>query len=187
MANICFTIYKITANVENSEAYKQLKSFLDSSEKNFWLGSLAKHFDIDCESLKIDVRGWAIDFYEENGVITLEVESKWSPNEELFLVINEKYDCELSVSWRAEEPGCEIFWIHDEDDYFPERYYVDCSGFDNCECDYFETAKEVIDYWCKLTGNKRGRKSDEKMLEMIEYWEYEDDDTFFNVHEFEVD
>ena len=164
-----------------------MKEYLDKNAKDLWLGDLAKHYDIDCAALGIDVRGWVIDYYEEDGVITLDVDSKWSPNEELFLAINDKLDSQFSVSWKAEESGCGIFWIHDEGEYFPERYFVDCDGFDDCECDYFETAKEVVDYWCKLTGNKRDGKTDEEMLEMIEDWEYEDDDKFFVVHEFDVD
>lgn len=187
MANTCCTIYKITGIDGNNDAYNQLKEYLDKNWKELWLGDMAKFYGVDFEELGISARGWVCYYEEDKGVITLDVDSAWAPNEQLFEEINNKLDNQLSISWKAEEPGCEIFWIHDEGGYFPENYYVDCSGFDNCECDYFETLEEVVDYWCKLTGEKRDGRTDEEMLKVIEDWEYEDEDTFFIVHEFDRD
>ena len=31
---------------------------------------------------------------------------------------------ELSISWREVEPGCDIFYTLDENDFFPEECYV---------------------------------------------------------------
>ena len=188
MANTCFTTYVITGKEENSEAYKKLSEFIWSKEVgDMWLGELAEHYEIDYKWLDISIRGWIVYCSEKDGVLTLEVESAWSPNEELFLEINKKLGGQLSISWKAEESGSDIFWIHDEGGYFPERYFVDCDGWKDCESDYFETAKEVVDYWCKLTGEKRDGKTDKEMLDVIEDWEYENDDMFFVVHEFDVD
>lgn len=185
MANTCCTIYKITGIDGNNDAYNKLKDYLDKNWKELWLGDMAKFYGVDFAELGISARGWVCYYEEDKGVITLDVESAWAPNEQLFEEINNKLDNKLSISLKAEEPGCGIFWIHDEGGYFPENYYVDCSGFDNCECDYFETLEEVVDYWCKLTGEKRDGRTDEEMLKVIVNWEYEDDDKFFIVHEFE--
>ncbi|MDA6854733.1 hypothetical protein OSL50_26665, partial [Escherichia coli] len=53
---------------------------------------------------------------------------------------------ELSISWREVEPGCDIFYTHDENDFFPEECYVTAYGelFEDCEGAYSTFGDLVI-------------------------------------------
>ena len=52
--------------------------------------------------------------------------------------MNKALGDELSISWREVEPGCDIFYTHDENDFFPEECYVTAYGelFEDCEGAY---------------------------------------------------
>lgn len=53
----------------------------------------------------------------------------------IFEEVNKTLTGELSISWREIEPGCELFYVHDENDFFPEECYVTACGekFEDCE------------------------------------------------------
>lgn len=186
MPNWCFTTYKIISRGEENKEYLKLKKYLDENwEKELWIGNLANYYGVDFESLGISARGWVSTYSEDDGVITLDVESAWDANDLLFDEINKATGNKLIISLRAEEPNCDLWYIRDEGGFFPEKYYVDCyGGSPEFEPQSFETLKEVVDLWCKMTGEKRNGRTDEQMLEVIEEWESDEDDIFFNVHEF---
>ena len=191
MANTCFTIYKIMGTDRQTEAYNKLVSALTElkGERSSWLGTLATKLGLDWENMGLPVRGDIIHWEEYEGLYTpellLDVESAWTPCIELFDAINEHLGGELSISWRAEEPGCELYWKHDEGRFFDEdNFYVDADG-DMFESFYASELLDVIDDWCSVMKYDRGDKSDNEMREIIENWEYEDDDIYFNIHEFE--
>lgn len=191
MANICFTTYKITGIDGNCNAYDTLVNALANLKdtRHPWLGTLAKELGMDYESKGYMMRGNIIVRHEEdspwdNGrVLTLEVASAWSPNDEFFNDINETLGNQLSISWRAEEPGCEIYWVHDEQGFFDgDNIYADgCGEFESF---YFNSLTEAVNYWCEVMQYDRGDKTDVDMLNIIENWEYEDEDSYFYIHEF---
>lgn len=191
MANTCFTIYKIMGTDRQTEAYNKLVSALTElkGERFSWLGTLATKLGLDWENMGLPVRGDIMHWEEEespwdNGnILTLEVESAWIPCTELFDAIREHLGGELSISWRAEEPGCEIYWVHDEQGFFDgDNIYADgCGEFESF---YFNSLTEAVNYWCEVMQYDRGEKADADMLNIIENWEYEDEDSYFNIHEF---
>lgn len=191
MANICFTTYKITGIDKNNAAYNDLKTYLDNNSSRLWLGDLAKHYNVDFASLGISARGNVCYYEEDNGVITLDVESAWSPNDRLFEEINKRVDNQLSISYRAEEPGWNIFWIHDEGGFFSERYIVDAIDCEDVlgdiESCYCENINGVIDLWCKAIGYERGEEDNDKMIDIINNWEYDNDDVFFQIRKFVIE
>ena len=191
MANTCITTYKITGIYKNNAAYNDLKTYLDNNLSGLWLGDLAKHYNVDFASLGISARGNVCYYEEDNGVITLTVESAWFPNKRLFEEINKRVGNQLSISYRAEEPGNDIFCIHDEGCFFPERYLVDAIDCEDVlgdiESFYCENISSVIDLWCKAIGYERGEEDDDKMIDIINDWEYDNDDVFFQIRKFVVE
>ena len=90
---------------------------------------------------------------------------------------------ELSISWREVEPGCDIFYTHDENDFFPEECYVTAYGelFEDCEGAY-STFGDAIKLWCEKTGVSQDGRSEQKMIDFINEYEYEAEDTNFCIN-----
>ena len=129
MANIATTNYKVT-QTGSCKALKDLWSTLQKMEvnsKNIWLYQLAEHYGIDYEKKGISVRGhiyWAEFEAEESNdyyLLSFDTESAWDACSELFEEINHVLGDQLSISYRVCECGCEVYYVHDEGDFFPER------------------------------------------------------------------
>ena len=102
----------------------------------------------------------------------------------LFNSINLKLNNELSISYREIEVGCCVFYTHDEGEWFPEQVIVSSSGepFDDVCEDAYMTFDDAINEWCdKMKFNRDGRSTNE-MLELIDEYEYDDMDTYFNIY-----
>lgn len=191
MANICDTQYRITGEREAVANLWNTINGLNVNQKNVWLSDLAKHYDIDYEQKGISVRGhiyWAE--FEENedvALLLLDTETAWTACNSLFNELNKRLGGKLSVSYREIEWGCDIFCVHDEGCYFTEECCVDADGkpFGEIYQELFDSVADAIKLWCKKTGIKRDGRSDKEMLEYIAQYQYEDDDTYFFIHEFE--
>ena len=177
MANIATTNYKVT-QTGSCNALKDLWSTLQKMEvnsKNIWLYQLAEHYGIDYEKKGISVRGhiyWAEFEAEEANdyyLLSFDTESAWDACSELFEEINHVLGDQLSISYRVCECGCEVYYVHDECDFFPEEVAVSSSG------EPFEDAKMNI---------KQGERTDEEMMNFINEYEYDDDDTYFYIRQF---
>ena len=71
---------------------------------------------------------------------------------------------ELSISYRCCESGCDLFYTHDEGDFFPEECCVSSYGEpfeDACE-DVFDTIEDAIAEWTSKTGIGQGDRSEKK-------------------------
>ena len=94
----------------------------------------------------------------------------------------------LSISYQEVEPGCEIFCVHDEGDYFPDVCiaYMGGEPFDgHCE-EPFRSLSDAINYWCKAVGEVRDKSlSEREYIDYINNYKYEDGDTYFRIYEFE--
>jgi hypothetical protein len=190
MANICDCTYKITGH---NEAIMNLYNAIrenDDKQSNVYLYKLAEHYGVDYEKKKISVRG-SIYFYEldesnnpEYPVLTIKTETAWTACTLLFNSINLKLNNELSISYREIEVGCCVFYTHDEGEWFPEQVIVSSSGepFDDVCEDAYMTFDDAINEWCdKMKFNRDGRNTNE-MLELIDEYEYDDMDTYFNIY-----
>ena len=77
-------------------------------------------------------------------IISFETETAWDACNELFFEINRILNDELSISYRCCESGCDLFYTHDEGDFFPEECCVSSYGEpfeDACE-DVFDTIED---------------------------------------------
>ena len=194
MANQATTTYKVTGT---RKAVNDLWSTLQKMEvnsKNIWLYQLAEHYGIDYETKQISVRGhiyWAE--YEEDPandyyLLSFETETAWDACNELFEEINHLLWDELSISYRVCECGCEVYYVHDEGDFFPEEIAVSSSGepFEDACDDIYTTLKDAINEWCEKMNVEQGERTDEEMMDFINEYEYDDDDTYFYIRKFKV-
>jgi len=193
MANTCDTQYKITGERKAVADLWNTINGLKVNQKNVWLGDVAKHYGIDYEQKGISVRGhiyWAeYEEDEEIALLSLDTETAWTACNDFFKELNKQLDGRLSISYREIEWGCDIFYVHDEGFYFTEECCVDANGkpFGEIYQELYDTMADAIEVWCEKTGIKRGKRSDEEMLEYIAQYEYEDEETFFFINKFEFE
>lgn len=199
MANIAYTEYFIKGSKEDLE---KLKGIFDTFDEKFinrhHLYDLANQLDIDYHDINIrgDIEEWC--YNENDGNIFLRTSSAWDGCSDFFVRINEKYfNDELSISYRVEETGMALFYVHDEGLFFPERFYV--SAYYEDEIDSYDddpiegeqlSMDEIFDAWCGIIGKKSKEfgenLTDRKMMDIIdEYEDYKSENTFFNVYEFQ--
>ena len=192
MANTCDTSYKV---IGSPKAVKKLWNTLQEMEvnsKNVYLYELAERYGIDYEKKGISVRGfiyWA-EFEEKESddycLLSFDTETAWSACDLFFDELNKALGGELSISYREIEPGCDIYFVHDECGWFPEECCVSSSGepFEESCSDVFSTVKDAINEWCTKMNIEQGERTDAEMLEYISEYEYDDLDTYFYINEF---
>ena len=192
MANLASTLYRIDGTRKAVKSLWKTLQSLEVNKKDIWLDDLAQHYGIDYEAKHISVRGhiyWAEytedkaeDFYH----ISIETETAWDACNELFEEINHCLDDELSISYRVCECGCEVYYVHDEGNYFPEEACVSSAGEtfeDACE-DVYDTIADAIKEWCSKMNIEQGERTDEEMMDFINEYEYDTDDTYFYIRPF---
>jgi hypothetical protein len=192
MANTCDTSYKV---IGSPKAVKKLWNTLQEMEvnsKNIYLYELAERYGIDYKKKGISVRGfiyWA-EFEEKESddycLLSFDTETAWSACDLFFDELNKVLGGELSISYREIEPGCDIYFVHDECGWFPEECCVSSSGepFEESCGDVFSTVKDAINEWCTKMNIEQGERTDAEMLEYISEYEYDDLDTYFYINEF---
>ena len=192
MANTCDTSYKV---IGSPKVVKKLWNTLQEMEvnsKNVYLYELAERYGIDYKKKGISVRGfiyWA-EFEEKESddycLLSFDTETAWSACDLFFDELNKALGGELSISYREIEPGCDIYFVHDECGWFPEECCVSSSGepFEESCSDVFSTVKDAINEWCTKMNLEQGERTDAEMLEYISEYDYDDLDTYFYINEF---
>ena len=192
MANTCDTSYKV---IGSPKVVKKLWNTLQEMEvnsKNVYLYELAERYGIDYQKKGISVRGfiyWA-EFDEKESddycLLSFDTETAWSACDLFFDELNKALGGELSISYREIEPGCDIYFVHDECGWFPEECCVSSSGepFEESCGDVFSTVKDAINEWCTKMNIEQGERTDAEMLEYISEYDYDDLDTYFYINEF---
>ena len=192
MANQATTTYKVTGTRKAvSDLWNTLQQ-MNVNTKNIWLDDLAKYYGIDYEAKHISVRGhiyWAeYEEDEENDtyLLSFETESAWDACNELFEEINHLLWDELSISYRVCECGCEVYYVHDEGNYFPEEACVSSYGgaFEEASDDVYDSVSDAIKEWCSKMNIEQGERTDEQMMDFINEYDYEDDETYFYIRTF---
>ena len=153
MANQATTTYKVTGTPKAVSNLWNTLQRMEVNSRNIWLDDLAKHYGIDYQKKHISVRGhiyWAeYEEDEDTSLLSFETETAWDACNDLFFEINRLLDDELSISYRCCECGCEVYYTHDEGNYFPEECCVSASGepFEDCCDDVYGTIGEAIREW----------------------------------------
>lgn len=190
MANQATTTYKVTGTRKAvSDLWNTLQK-MNVNTKNIWLDDLAKYYGIDYEAKHISVRGhiyWAeYEEDEDHVLLSFETETAWDACNNLFEEINRLLWDELSISYRVCECGCEVYYVHDEGNYFPEEACVSSYGepFEDACDDIYDTIADAIKEWCSKMNIEQGERTDEEMMDFINEYEYEDDETYFYIRTF---
>lgn len=192
MANICDTSYKV---IGSPKAVKELWNTFQKMEvnsKNVYLYELAEHYGIDYEKGGFSVRGhiyWAEleeDEYADYCLLSFDTETAWAACDMFFDELNKALGGDLSISYREVEPGCGIYCVHDECGWFTEECCVSSSGepFEDVCDDVYNTIGDAIEEWCRKTGVTRGERDDEEMMDFINEYEYDEEDTYFYINKF---
>lgn len=125
MANQATTTYKVTGTQKAVSNLWNTLQRMEVNSRNIWLDDLAKHYGIDYQKKHISVRGyiyWAeYEEDEDTSLLSFETETAWDACNDPFFEINRLLDDELSISYRCCECGCEVYYTHDEGDYFPKN------------------------------------------------------------------
>ena len=192
MANTCDTSYKVIGSPKEVKKLWNTLLEMEVNSKNVYLYELAERYGIDYEKKGISVRGfiyWAE--FEENEsddycLLSFDTETAWSACDLFFDELNKALGGELSISYREIEPGCDIYFVHDECGWFPEECCVSSSGepFEESCSDVFSTVKDAINEWCTKMNIEQGERTDAEMLEYISEYDYDDLDTYFYINEF---
>ena len=192
MANQATTTYKVTGSRKAVNDLWNTLQKMEVNSKDIWLYQLAEHYGIDYEARQISVRGhiyWAE--YEEAPandyyLLSFETETAWDACNELFEAINHILQDELSISYRVCECGCEVYYTHAEGDFFPEECCVSSYGkpFQDACDDVYETVEDAIKEWVSKTGVEQGERTQEQMVDFINEYEYDDEDTYFYIRLF---
>lgn len=192
MANLATTTYKVTGTREAVNNLWTTFQDMEVDSKDIRLFKLAEHYGIDYEKKQISVRGhiyWAeYEEDEENDyfLLSFETETAWDACNELFFEINRILGDELSISYRCCESGCDLFYTHDEGDFFPEECCVSSYGEpfeDACE-DVFDTIEDAIAEWTSKTCIGQEDRSEKEMVDFINSYGYESEETYFYIHPF---
>ena len=190
MANQATTTYKVTGTRKAvSDLWNTLQK-MNVNTKNIWLDELAKYYGIDYEAKHISVRGhiyWAeYEEDEDHVLLSFETETAWDACNELFEEINHLLWDELEISYRVVECGCEVYYVHDEGNYFPEEACVSSYGepFEDACDDVYDTIADAIKEWCSKMNIEQGERTDEEMMNFINEYDYEDDETYFYIRTF---
>lgn len=192
MANTCDTSYKVIGSPKAVNKLWNTLQEMEVNSKNVYLYELAERYGIDYKKKGISVRGfiyWA-EFEEKESddycLLSFDTETAWSACDLFFDELNKVLGGELSISYREIEPGCDIYFVHDECGWFPEECCVSSSGepFEESCGDVFSTVKDAINEWCTKMNIEQGERTDAEMLEYISEYEYDDLDTYFYINEF---
>ena len=192
MANTCDTSYKVIGSPKEVKKLWNTLLEMEVNSKNVYLYELAERYGIDYEKKGISVRGfiyWAVFEEKESDdycLLSFDTETAWSACDLFFDELNKALGGELSISYREIEPGCDIYFVHDECGWFPEECCVSSSGepFEESCGDVFSTVKDAINEWCTKMNIEQGERTDAEMLEYISEYDYDDLDTYFYINEF---
>lgn len=160
MPNWCDTNYVIEGPKKDLEkiqnAIKNHKVREDSADN--WEGNILDELGIKFNEAGANMRGFIdcegdLTVYDYYATFNFYAQEAWYKTD--FSRYLEDAFPKITIYWRAEEPGCEIYETNDDKgDYFPERYVVDYSIGVKSDTEYFSTEEEVIKYLRKISKGK---------------------------------
>lgn len=159
MPNWCSSAYVIEGDAKEIKSLYELMKRLEDMEKpsvengfgTTWLGCLVDALGKDWND--VSCRGEWSCLEMDGEVIRLYTETAWSPCNEVFDLVREKYPS-LYYYFQAEEPGIGIYETNDSSGvYFPDRYFFDaCTPEEEYISEYFENQEDAFKWIEKETG-----------------------------------
>ena len=191
MQNWGSSAYAIEGDAKEIKSLYELMKGLKEREKpsiengfgTTWLGCLVDALGKDWNT--VHCRGSWSQLELDGGVLRFFTETAWSPCNETFDLVCEKFPS-LKYYFQAEEPGMGIYETNDEDGtYFPDRYFLDvCTLDEEYLNEYFETEEDVFE-WLEDEFGKPIRTREDVMA-LDKEWRDQCDYAFCNLYEFEI-
>lgn len=160
MPNWCST--QITIHHDDVNKLKLLDALIDDwTSKNYkangfgltWLGNIVGNSGVATidEDYKTDVRCRGSMTYKDLNLdgneLIIDTETAWAPMLQMWIRILNKYLPDAELTYRTEEPGCEIYCTNDP--YLINKYVID-SWDDNIESDWEASEESVTKLLQKL-------------------------------------
>ena len=79
-----------------------------------------------------------------------------------------------------------IYWAEYEEDPANDYYLLSFeteTAWDACN-DIYTTLKDAINDWCEKMNMEQGERTDEEMMDFINEYDYDDDDTYLYIRQF---
>lgn len=191
MPNWCSTAYAIEGNAkELNNLYELMKNLQEQKEPSVsngfgtaWLGCLVDALGENWE--KVYCRGSWYNLQFSGEVLTFNTETAWSPCNEMFDMVCEKYPT-MRYFYQSEEPGMGLYCTNDEEGkYFPDKFYVDVFISEEeyyTEC--FSDLQSVYD-WLEEICDVQVR-SYQDINAIVKQWQEENEDAYCHIHEYEI-
>lgn len=183
MSNCCYGCYKLVG-ARVGEVMDVLRG-LNVDENWVSVRDFLKSCSVDNEAYSMWLRGRIMWASVDGDVLTMGVESAWAGvHTAIEFVAKNLYG--LGVAWREEDITNGLVERHDSYGFFPGNYMISASSGApfhlESEVTYVQDLESVAKIWCRGVGIDRDGVNEDELPELIERWEYEDDDTFFNVY-----
>jgi hypothetical protein len=184
MANICSTEYKISGETKYVEMFHNLLNHLGAYQHSLPLNKLSEYFNLN---QKFGGHIVDVSFDKNEKILTIRTETPWRGQHLLFHIINILYGEHFYISYREIEEGCEVFNVYNEDYmFYDEECVVYANGelFDYFWEEYFDTIDDAISYWCEKMNFDNTTKTADEMINYINNYQYDEEETYFRIYEF---
>lgn len=191
MPNWCSTAYAIEGNAKELKKLYDLMNGLQERKEPLvpngfgtaWLGCLVDALGENWE--KVHCRGDWNNLQFDSNVLTFNTETAWSPCNEVFDMVCEKYPT-LHYFYQSEEPGMGLYCTNDEDGkHFPDRFYVDvCISEEEYYTEYFSDLQSVYD-WLEGICDMQVR-SMQDVNAIVGQWQKEFEFACCLIHEYQI-
>ena len=191
MPNWCSTAYAIEGNAkELKKLYDLMNGLQERKEPSVpngfgtaWLGCLVDALGENWE--KVHCRGDWNNLQFDGNVLTFNTETAWSPCNEVFDMVCEKYPT-LHYFYQSEEPGMGLYCTNDEDGkHFPDRFYVDvCISEEEYYTEYFSDLQSVYD-WLEGICDMQVRSMQDVNV-IVGQWQKEFEFACCLIHEYQI-
>ena len=191
MPNWCSTAYAIEGNAkELKKLYDLMNGLQERKEPSVpngfgtaWLGCLVDALGENWEN--VHCRGDWYNLQFDGNVLTFNTETAWSPCNEVFDRVCEKYPT-LHYFYQSEEPGMGLYCTNDEDGkHFPDRFYVDvCISEEEYYTEYFSDLQSVYD-WLEGICDMQVR-SMQDVNAIVGQWQKEYEFACCLIHEYQI-
>lgn len=189
MANMASVSYAIEGSKESLNTIKEVinRAVNDKQNSKYEEYTASVLLGFDEEELNTHRLGGEITEEAEiqEGTLHFWTEERWGLQD--FEELLRKKFPDITVYWKVEEPGMEIYCTNDKKGkYFPSRYWVDTCIDGDYDCEYFETEEPMYNW---LSEKTHGRVHSQEDAEAFND-DYEDseavDENFIYIHEFEI-
>lgn len=191
MPNWCSTAYAIEGNAKELKSlYDLMKKLQEQKEPSIpngfgsaWLGCLVDALGENWE--KVFCRGSWNDLRFDGKVLMFNTETAWSPCNEMFDMVCEKYPS-LHYYYQSEEPGMAVFCTNDgEGRYFPDRFHVEVyTPEEEYYTEYFTDTQSMYEWLEDICDMQV--QSTQDISAIVKQWQEEFADAYCYINEYSI-